>query len=413
MKKLLLLLVFGFFVLNASIMNGWSQETIDFEELPVGTVVGQVFGDGGSGPIIVFGENPNAPAINAAVIFDSANPSGDPCGGGLDFDLGTPNEKFGGPGVGVGGASGPFANMVAQGNILIINEACGLWENPVPRPNDADLLGASFDFDFSNVGSGTVTIYSITIIDVEPDEPSAKVELFDGFDNLLSEFTLPQTGNNGVAITGLGYTPGVAAMVVTLNGSGAIDNIVFETEHGGGEGCTPGYWKQEHHFGSWTAPYGSDKLFSEVFEDAFPGKTLVDVLDQGGGHLFALGRHTVAALLNAASPDVSYDLAVNDVIEMFNDVYPDGDYESLKDFFEGLNEQGCPLGNNKRGKDAGDKPGTASKDKKDVPDDGGNFEPESEEGNEGYNSSNEGLYRTDGAESSGSSGGCFIFTMFD
>jgi hypothetical protein len=71
--------------------------------------------------------------------------------------------------------------------------------------------------------------------------------------------------------------------------------------------------------------------------------TLLEVLEQGGGGLEALGRHTVAALLNAASPGVSYDLTVNDVIEGFNDVFPGGDYESLKDIFEGFNEQFCPL----------------------------------------------------------------------
>ena len=112
---------------------------------------------------------------------------------------------------------------------------------------------------------------------------------------------------------------------------------------GGGQGCTPGFWKQTQHFDSWTAPLTPDTLFSDVFEDAFPGKTLLDVLEQGGGGLRALGRHTVAALLNAASPGVSYDLSVNDIIEGFNDVFPGGDYEDLKDLFEGFNEQGCPL----------------------------------------------------------------------
>jgi hypothetical protein len=86
-------------------------------------------------------------------------------------------------------------------------------------------------------------------------------------------------------------------------------------------------------------------LFNEVFENAFPGKTLLEVLKQGGGGLKALGRHTVAALLNASNPDVSYDLTTDEVIDAFNDVYPGskGDYEELKDVFEGFNEQGCPL----------------------------------------------------------------------
>jgi hypothetical protein len=115
-------------------------------------------------------------------------------------------------------------------------------------------------------------------------------------------------------------------------------------EHGG-EGCTPGYWKQEHHFDSWTSPYEPGMHFSDVFEDAFSEMTLLQVLKQGGGGLIALGRHTVAALLNAASPDVSYDMSVSEVIDAFNDVYPGSkdDYNDVKDMFEDLNQLGCPL----------------------------------------------------------------------
>ncbi len=115
---------------------------------------------------------------------------------------------------------------------------------------------------------------------------------------------------------------------------------------GGGEGCTPGYWKQPQHFGNWTAPYTPSTLFSDVFEDAFPGKTLLQVLWQGGGGLKALGRHVVAALLDAASSDVSFELAPTDIITQFNNVYPGSsdDYNALKDVLASYNERNCPLG---------------------------------------------------------------------
>jgi hypothetical protein len=118
-------------------------------------------------------------------------------------------------------------------------------------------------------------------------------------------------------------------------------------ERGGGQGCTPGYWKQEHHFADWTAPYETDDLFSDHFDDAFPGSTLVEVADGNGGGLIALGRHTVAAVLNAANPEVSYDFTPQEVIDAFNAVYPGskGDYETLKNQLEDFNEQGCPLNN--------------------------------------------------------------------
>ena len=110
------------------------------------------------------------------------------------------------------------------------------------------------------------------------------------------------------------------------------------------EGCTPGYWKQEQHFDSWTAPYDpTGSLFEDYFDNAFPDMTLMEVLWQGGGGLNALGRHTVAALLNAASADVSYALSESEVIDAFNAVYPGGDYEALKNRFAAENERGCPL----------------------------------------------------------------------
>lgn len=113
-----------------------------------------------------------------------------------------------------------------------------------------------------------------------------------------------------------------------------------------GEGCTPGYWRQPHHFGNWTAPYDPEDLFSAHFEDAFPGMTLLQVVSLNGGGLNALGRHTVAALLNAASPDVDYSMTPQEVIDAFNDVFPGTrqEYNALKDLFEAENELGCPLG---------------------------------------------------------------------
>lgn len=107
-----------------------------------------------------------------------------------------------------------------------------------------------------------------------------------------------------------------------------------------GEGRTPGFWKQPHHFQHWTAPFTPTTLFSDVFDDAFPGKTLLQVLAQGGGGLNALGRHAVAALLNSASGQVDYALSTFDVITLFNGAVPGSTngISALKDYFEDLNE---------------------------------------------------------------------------
>jgi hypothetical protein len=120
----------------------------------------------------------------------------------------------------------------------------------------------------------------------------------------------------------------------------------------GGEGCTPGFWQ------NWTgAPPGlqpnawaktgydwQDPFTEPGFVDAFKNASLLDVLELGGGGKRALGRHAVAAVLNAAHPDVDYDLTEAQVVAMFNDVIMNGgDVTALKNLFERLNEQGCPL----------------------------------------------------------------------
>jgi hypothetical protein len=112
------------------------------------------------------------------------------------------------------------------------------------------------------------------------------------------------------------------------------------------KGCTPGYWKQDQHFDSWVG-YLPNAQFSSVFDNAFPGKTLLQVLWLGGGGLDALGRHTVAALLNSTNSSVSgdYPFTTAQVISKFNAAWPGTKtaYNTLKDEFATANEMGCPL----------------------------------------------------------------------
>jgi hypothetical protein len=114
----------------------------------------------------------------------------------------------------------------------------------------------------------------------------------------------------------------------------------------GGQGCTPGYWRQSQHYDSWTAPYTPTTPFSNVFANAFPGKTLGQVVALGGGGLNALGRSAVAALLNGASAGVNYDYTPAQVIALFNTAFASGNkkaIEAQKDVFDFLNNQGCTL----------------------------------------------------------------------
>lgn len=114
----------------------------------------------------------------------------------------------------------------------------------------------------------------------------------------------------------------------------------------GNEGCTPGYWKQDQHFDSWTAPYDPTDGFNATFgigTNWFGNSfTLLDGAGANGGGKNALARHAVAALLNAAAG--FYPMTVAEVIAAVQAAYADASLiESTKNTFATNNELGCPL----------------------------------------------------------------------
>ena len=107
------------------------------------------------------------------------------------------------------------------------------------------------------------------------------------------------------------------------------------------EGCTPGYWKQPHHFGSWVN-YTPGDSYAAIFGVPYD-VTLLEALQGRGGGEIALGRHAVAALLNAASPEVIYAYTEAEIIALVQDAYATGDFKTAKNLLEEENEKGCPL----------------------------------------------------------------------
>jgi len=144
-------------------------------------------------------------------------------------------------------------------------------------------------------------------------------------------------------------------------------------------GCTPGYWKQCQHLDSWAATsFSPDDVFNTVFTvGAYVNPqtnqpyTLLEVLGlNGNGNcspdaeqpscklkpngdaigktgcdpIFPnLGFHAVAALLNAAHPDVNYGYTSGELITLFQNNYLTNP-EKLKNSLVMLNERRpCPL----------------------------------------------------------------------
>ncbi len=149
-------------------------------------------------------------------------------------------------------------------------------------------------------------------------------------------------------------TDPVSGFVGGTAGSQGLAGVLadyFNTFVAGGEGCTPGYWK--NHTGlkkqtnQWPPTgFGQGDSYNTTFGvvSSFGG-TLLEALNRGGGGEIALGRHAVAALLNAAHPGVSYDLSVGQVIAAVQAAYASGDFEGTKNTLAAFNEQGCPIGN--------------------------------------------------------------------
>ena len=126
----------------------------------------------------------------------------------------------------------------------------------------------------------------------------------------------------------------------------ATDSVIIEAPPGG-EGCTPGFWKQSQHFDSW-AGFSPDQSFNDVFgvnvtlSTGGNDATLLEALQSGGGGINALARHAVAALLNASSPGVDSDFTTAQVIALVQDAVASGDFEDGEEPSRRVERGGLP-----------------------------------------------------------------------
>ena len=117
------------------------------------------------------------------------------------------------------------------------------------------------------------------------------------------------------------------------------------------EGLSHGYWK--NHPGDWAATgYSTSDTLESVFDipDSFglDDYTLLEALNFPGGDTLAekaqiLLRNAVASLLNAAHPNINYQLTVAEVIEDVNDALATEDADIMLDLeaiLDGYNNLG-------------------------------------------------------------------------
>lgn len=207
-----------------------------------------------------------------------------------------------------------------------------------------------------------ITIGDATTIIGPPTSSSFPFQAFEGaqWDNYVKSITIPAGVGKVTVEPRSGPKVDGKELPASLLWSMAGLSVPIPQIAGGGEGCTPGYWKQNHHFDSWPAPYSPKDKLEDPFNVprnlklARPERedpenlTLIEGLELRGGKVNALIRHAVAALLNAASDGVSFNLTVNEVITKFNDAVDKKgnrkrEIRETKNEFENFNEQGCPL----------------------------------------------------------------------
>jgi hypothetical protein len=166
----------------------------------------------------------------------------------------------------------------------------------------------------------------------------------------------PLTGDDNSIVTPVDIT--TDTVIIDAGGdSGGID-FCFTTPivDGGGEGCTPGYWKVAQHHDSWTATgYSTGQTLESVFDVpdslGMDNRTLLQALGGGGGPGVTGGakillRAAVASLLNAAHPDVDFDQSAAEVISSVNTALATLNRNTMLALATSLDEannEGCPL----------------------------------------------------------------------
>lgn len=217
-------------VLAALLPAAAGAVTLDFgyalQDLETGERVGTVTLYNGATMHVTCSNEGGGPDV--CIIFDSEEPSGD------DFDLGTPNEDFGGFGKGEGGEAGAKGeNAEELGNVLIIAEDVEDEDGDgyVDVPDDASR-GGTIWLHFSHAGR-----LSFRIIDVDEHEEAPQVHLYKEGE-CIGWAEGESLGDNSVQSLDLSSYGNVDAVEIELEGSSAIADVKLEVEVVGTESGT-------------------------------------------------------------------------------------------------------------------------------------------------------------------------------
>jgi len=154
------------------------------------------------------------------------------------------------------------------------------------------------------------------------------------------------------ALAGIGFAGGSTSTDTTSTSTSTTTSTTTTTTTTttGGEGCTPGYWKQPQHFDNWPVPLSTTLADAGFTNTGLPaGTTLLEALSFQGGPTVQdakniLLRQAAAAYLNSLS--IAYAFTTSEVVSMVNDALATGDRDTIldvKDVLDAANNGGCPL----------------------------------------------------------------------
>ncbi len=194
------------------------------------------------------------------------------------------------------------------------------------------LEGVLFDADGNDLSTTLLSAISDSNFDMDPDNGG----------------TINSGPPSGWPASLGGPTGGGSIMDFYARQDGSVVFAVEEENGGGTEGFTPGFWK--NHTEDWVG-YDPTDSYADVFgvtvhekvlklgdKDKDGELSLLETLNLKGNSIKSFYRHSVAALLNAAHPNVDYAFNESEVIATVQNVFITGEFETIKLIFEAENE---------------------------------------------------------------------------
>ncbi len=156
---------------------------------------------------------------------------------------------------------------------------------------------------------------------------------------------VPKLFRTAIVVIACAVLVGGGATLAIASEEGGSTGDAAETQYGGAQGCTLGYWKNHTSEAVWGTTYSPSDYFDQVFGFG-PHITLLEALNEGGGGFSALERQAVAALLSTNNANINYKLSEQEVFELVKQAYESGEPELVKDEFDTFNNGECPVNAN-------------------------------------------------------------------